>query len=87
MYTAIQMKVDELWEKYRDDIARWPIPSKVFDEEFELSMHPYGDSRSQRLQKFRNLYNRLTWDKFRLHGKFFLRCYYHITHHFDHVLT
>jgi hypothetical protein len=70
VYIAIQTKVDELWEQHHDDIKQWPNPSKLF-EEFELSMEPYGDSRSQRLQKFRTLYNKLTKDKFRLHGELF----------------
>jgi hypothetical protein len=57
VYTAIQMKVDELWEKYRNDIAQWPHPAKLFDEEFEILMELYGDSCAQRLQKFCTLYN------------------------------
>jgi len=70
VYIVIQKKVDELWGQFREDIKQWPNPSKLF-EEFELSMEPYGDSRSQRLQKFRTLYNKLTKDKFKLHGELF----------------
>jgi hypothetical protein len=70
-YITIQAKVDELWEQHHDDIKQCPDTSKLF-EEFELSVEPYGNSHSQRLQKFHALYNKLTKDKFRLHGELFL---------------
>jgi hypothetical protein len=68
MYKAVEEEVSRLWDAHGESIEKWPEPAILF-EEYEGPMTPYGDSHSQRLNKFRALYNRMVKAKFALHGK------------------
>ena len=68
MYKELATRVENLWLDHKDDIQSWPEPVALYDE-FENQMLNYGATHSKRLDKFRNLYNRLCKKAFERHGK------------------
>jgi hypothetical protein len=66
-YQTIKDNVNQLWKNNGEDITMWPTGAQLY-EKIEAVMIPYGLSWSHRLDKVRNLYNKLTKQCYADHG-------------------